>query len=159
MITAKRNGAFVIELMNAIGDGSITELVLKPASLDIADRWGSDQIKSTMGLLAVLTSVPEKELINLEYPDVDRVMSILAIHLPAGIRAGIESGNKPLTTPKFSPTPANQHEEMMPGDSDDPRFPATDAPVQPWAGDKPPPEHDDFSGFSASPPQAARKVG
>ena len=134
----RRTGGWMVELAVPIkvGNKDVTEIEIKAPTISILTRWQSGAIASSMALLSELCGIPEQSLVNIAYPDADRVLMALFNVVPQPIKSDFTAGARPLASE------GDQIPEPDPGTRpvavDDPRFPHHDGPVQPLAPAPPP---------------------
>jgi hypothetical protein len=107
MGTSVTRGGRVVELLcpfEHLGR-PINEVRFKPVELDHLLRWQAGEFGSSMALMAVLADEEQGTLRALTFPDADRVLAEFMMHLPAAIRADIESGRIPIASPAEAPQP------------------------------------------------------
>jgi len=74
---------------------AIDAITLAPVKLDHMLRWKEGRFSSGLALLSELSGIEEPALREMRYPDVDRVMAELHLHLPSVIRTDLEGGHVP----------------------------------------------------------------
>ena len=109
----------------------IEAVSIGPFLLDHTLRWEEGRFKSSLGLLADLSGLPETLLRQMRYPDVDRVFGAFLDMLPANIRDTIASGQIPLPPEDedASPQPPQATQEAFEQPVQRPAF----NPDDPWA--------------------------
>jgi hypothetical protein len=160
----RRTGGWCVELVVPIrqGDRTIEQIEIKPPSIKTLTRWQRGQIPSSMALLAELSGISEALLVNITYPDADRVLLALFNIVPQAIKASFTDGDRPLASPEeAAPAPEPGQRPLA---DDDPRFPAADGPVVPLSPPPPPqmppqpiPPQDGL-GFKMDAPDVMRRV-
>lgn len=127
--TMRRSGGWTVELVTPLKSRGqeITEIDIQPPIAAHTVRWAHARIPSFLALLSELCGIPEKLLLQLPNSDFDRVMFAFIFMMPPVIKAGWESGERPLATPEDD-LPADER-YVPPPDQLDPRFPAVDGPV------------------------------
>jgi hypothetical protein len=134
----RRTGGWCVELIVPIkqGDRTIEQVEIKPPSIKTLTRWQRGQIPSTMALLSELCGISEALLVNITYPDADRVLLALFNIVPQAIKSDFTEGQRPLASmDEEEPVPEPGARPLA---EDDPRFPQHDGPVVPLSPPPPP---------------------
>lgn len=130
--TLKRDGGWTVELMNPVA--GVEQLDIRPLNLEHTIRWARAEIPSVLALLEDLTGVKENILIQLNGPDIERVLMAFALMVPSSIKGDFDNGRRPLATPIEAMSDEQREEyvynKLDQNDPEDPRFPKVDGLVR-----------------------------
>lgn len=110
MVSVNADGTRTIGLFIKV-ESLPAAITLKPVTLDTLIRWQAREIASPMALLAELSEIQEPMLGLLCYPDVDRVLTEFAAHLPDSMRQEVFARTE-LASPRRRPVEAAPDSEQ-----------------------------------------------
>jgi len=130
MIVHNKTGGRTIELFIPFDHGGkkIESITFAPFRLGHAMRWSAGDWKTSIELMVELAGVDESVILDLRYPDADRVMSVFMDMLTPPIRDDIIAGNIPLKQHAYNLPPLDEEEPAATNGSGEPLGPGVPIP-------------------------------